>query len=195
MSAEQIPVPDLETPRLRLRRLVLDDAPGLHEAYADAATMRFWDALPSGDLAETARRIRTSLDANPVWHAAWAVLRKDEGRFIGMVNYHARQAWNRRLAVGWILVPGARRRGWMTEATVALLRHCFGALEAHRIEAEIEPANGASEGLAERLGFQREGLLRDRAFVGGEPRSVGMWSLLRPEWQEPAGSERGPASS
>ena len=83
----------------------------------------------------------------------------------------------------------------MTEATVALLRHCFGALEAHRIEAEIEPANGASEGLAERLGFQREGLLRDRAFVGGEPRSVGMWSLLRPEWQEPAGSERGPASS
>ena len=111
MSAEQIPVPDLETPRLRLRRLVLDDAPGLHEAYADAATMRFWDALPSGDLAETARRIRTSLDANPVWHAAWAVLRKDEGRFIGMVNYHARQAWNRNSPSGGLSSPARAGAG------------------------------------------------------------------------------------
>jgi len=54
--------------------------------------------------------------------------------------------------------------------------------DAHRVEAEIEPENAASIRLAERLGFQREGLLRDRMFVAGEARSVLMFGLLQPEW-------------
>ena len=70
----------------------------------------------------------------------------------------------------------------MQEATRALLAHCFGALETHRVEAEIEPDNGRSIRLAERLGFRREGLLRERMSVAGEPRSVWMYALLRPEW-------------
>ena len=67
----------------------------------------------------------------------------------------------------------------MEEAVRAVLGHCFGVLDTHRVEAEIEPENKASIRLAERVGFQREGLLRDRMFVGGEPRSVLMYSLLR----------------
>lgn len=182
MSDDLPPVPDLLTPRLLLRPLSLADAPGLHRAYGDAGAMRFWDAPPSPDLAETERRVRLSVEASPTWHAAWAVVHKDRDRFVGMVNYHARQPWNRRLAVGWILVPGAQGHGWMTEAAAALLDHCFGALGTHRVEAEIEPGNVRSANLAERLHFRREGLLRDRLCVGGVPRPVVMWSLLRPEW-------------
>lgn len=183
MSDDPPPAPDMETQRLRLRRLVLTDAPGMHEAYGDADNMRFWDAPPSADLAETERRIRISLGFSPIWHSAWAISRKDDGRLVGMVNYHARQAWNHRLAVGWILIPSAQGHGLITEAMVPLLRHCFGALDTHRIEAEIEPENKRSEKLAERLGFRREGLLRDRVRVGDAYRSVNMWSLLRPEWE------------
>ena len=184
MSDEAPPVPDMETPRLRLRRLVLADAPGLHGAYGDAENMRFWDAPPCADLAETERHIHMSLSFSPAVHAAWAVSRKDDGRFIGMVNYHARQARNRRLAVGWILIPAAQGHGWAAEAMMPLLRHCFDTLDTHRIEAEIEPENTRSEILAARLAFRREGLLRDRVRVGDEHRSVMMWSLLRPEWKD-----------
>ncbi len=77
----------------------------------------------------------------------------------------------------------------MTEAMPALLAHCFTALDAHRIEAEIEPNNTRSAALATRLGFRHEGLLRDRLQVGGTARSVAMWSLLRPEWAAKAGYE------
>jgi RimJ/RimL family protein N-acetyltransferase len=73
----------------------------------------------------------------------------------------------------------------MHEAMFALLSHCFDRLETHRVEAEIEPANDRSARLAERLGFQREGLLRDRLNVAGEPRSCWMYSLLRQEWKRP----------
>lgn len=182
MSVAEPPVPDLETPRTRLRRWGIADAPSLHRAFGDAATMTYWDSPPSSDVAETERHIRASLDRSPMWHAAWAVLRKDREEPVGMVNYHARQPLHGKLAVGWILVPGERGHGWMAEAMPALLGHCFGALETHRVEAEIEPENERSLSLARRLGFRREGLFRDRLRVGGVFRTVEMWSLLRPEW-------------
>jgi len=70
----------------------------------------------------------------------------------------------------------------MTEAMTALLAHCFGALHARRVEAEIAPDNTRSQRLAERLGFRQEGLLRDRLLVDDTPRSMWMYGLLAPEW-------------
>jgi ribosomal-protein-alanine N-acetyltransferase len=170
------------TDRLRLRRLVPQDAPGLHLAYGDADAMRFWDGPPSRDLAETEERIRRSASVDPSWHIAWALLAKPDEQFIGMVNYHGRQDAHRRLALGWILVPRYERQGYMAEALRALLAHCFETLHVHRVEAEIEPSNSRSIRLAERLGFRAEGLLRDRLWAGGEPRTIMMYALLRPDW-------------
>jgi ribosomal-protein-alanine N-acetyltransferase len=180
--SETVTIPVLEAPRLRLRPLVEADAADLHEAYGDAETMRYWDAPASGDIAETAARIRQSRGVGAQWHAAFAVTLRDDDRFVGMVNYHARLPWHRRLAVGWIVTPPWRRQGIMREAMSALLDHCFRSLDTHRIEAHIEPDNTASVRLAERLGFAPEGLMRDWLFVGGQPRSLYLYALLRPAW-------------
>jgi RimJ/RimL family protein N-acetyltransferase len=176
------PIAEFATDRLHLRRLLPDDAPGLHLAYGDADAMRFWDGRPSRDLAQTEERIRRSLATDPSWHVAWGLLTKKHRQFVGMVNYHGRQDSHRRLALGWILVPRFERQGYTAEAVRALLDHCFETLHMHRIEAEIEPANARSIRLAERLGFRSEGLLRDRLWVSGEPRSCLMYALLRNEW-------------
>ena len=178
--------PEFQTPRLRLRRLAETDALGLHAAYGDPDAMQFWDAPPSRDLAETAARIRQSIEISPQWHAAFAVLLRDGGEFVGMVNYHRRVPQQRRLAVGWILARPWWGQGLAEEATRALLEHCFTALDAHRIEAHIEPDNAASLRLAERLGFRREGLMRDQLFVDGKPRDALLYALLRPDWGNPA---------
>ena len=175
-------VPELQATRLLLRRLVEDDAPGLHAAYGDPNAMRFWDSPPTRDEAETRARIRESLAASPQGHAAFAVLRHSDGQFVGMVNYHARWPPSRRLAIGWILARQWWKQGFAHEAASALIGHCFTALDAHRIEARIEPDNAASLRLADRLGFRREGLMRDWAFVDGEARDVLLYALLRPDW-------------
>jgi ribosomal-protein-alanine N-acetyltransferase len=70
----------------------------------------------------------------------------------------------------------------MAEAAPPVLRHCFTELNAHRIEARIEPENVASRRLAAKLGFAEEGLLRDWLVVDGEFRSIVMYRLLQPEW-------------
>src|SRR5262249_3835810 len=111
---------------------------------------------------------------------------RDGDHCIGLVNYHHREARNRRLEVGYILAPLRWRQGLMTEAMTAFLRYCFEALDTHRIEALIEPENVASIGLARRLGFRREGgLLRDRIVVDNRFRSLSMYALLEEDRTQP----------
>ena len=177
MTEPAIQVPAFDTARLRLRCLVIEDAPAAHQAYGDPEAMRYWDTPPSIDLEETERRLLRSLSVDPQWHGTWAVLARRDGQipddqFIGMVNYHARQPWNRRLALGWILIPSFQGLGYMREAVGAVLGHCFTTLNTHRVEAEIEPENVRSARLAQRLGFKREGLLRDRLLVADQPRTA-----------------------
>jgi RimJ/RimL family protein N-acetyltransferase len=152
------------------------DAESLHSCYGDAEAMRYWDLAVSRDLAQTASRLAESLAADPRWHRGWGVILKESEEFVG--------PWYRRLAVGYILARPHWRRGFMTEAMEAFLTYCFDALETHRVEAAIEPDNTGSLALATRLGFQREGVLRDRLSVAGAYRSVVMFSLLDAEWRK-----------
>ena len=174
----------LETPRLRLRPMTPGDAASLHSCYGDAEAMQYWDFSVSRDLAHTTARLADSLAADPRWHRGWGVVLKDSEQFIGYVNYHERDPWHRRLAVGYILARPYWRCGFMTEAMQAFLAYCFDGLETHRVEAAIEPSNTRSLGLAERLGFQREGVLRDRLSVAGSYRSMIVFSLLDEEWRK-----------
>ena len=174
-------LPVFETLRLTLRSITEHDAEGLHEAYADAEAMRRWDHPPSRDVSQTAERIRTSAEVDPRWHGIWAI-QTHAGRFVGAINYHAHNEQQRRLALGWILVPSSWRQGLMTEAAPPVISHCFTGLNVHRIEALIEPQNQPSRGLAAKLGFTEEGTLRDWLCVAGEFRSVVMYSLLPTEW-------------
>ena len=95
--------PQLETPRLILRALQDTDAVGLHAAYGNGEAMRFWNFPASRDVAEAALRIRQSFAVDERWHAVWAIVLRD-GKLAGMINYHHREPWNRRLELGWRLV-------------------------------------------------------------------------------------------
>ena len=174
----------LDTPRLSLRRWTEKDAGALHAAFGDAESMRFWDSLPSRDVAETVERIRGSLTVSAEWHAAFAVTLRQTQQVVGMVNYHDHRAAQRRLAVGWIVLPAWRGNGIAGEAATALLRYCFTTLGSNRIEARIEPENAPSLSVAARLGFQREGLMRAWLVVDGKARDMLMLSLLREDWKD-----------
>lgn len=176
-------LPMLETNRLTLRQIGESDAKGLHAAYGDPEAMRFWDFPASRDLAQTAARIDQAIRGDSRWHGAWAIVPHGASRCVGMICYHHREPWNRRLELGWILAPAYWRRQFMTEAARAVLQHCFTTMETHRIEAMIEPDNSASRRLAAKLGFIEEaGPLRDRICVAGQFRSTLMYALLQPDW-------------
>jgi RimJ/RimL family protein N-acetyltransferase len=63
------------------------------------------------------------------------------------------------------------------------MNHAFGTLGLHRVEADVDPRNDASLRLVERLGFRREGHLRERYFVAGEIQDSVIYGLLAPDWR------------
>lgn len=170
----------LATKRLRLRKFEVRDLDGLHACFGDEAAMRYWNSPACKDEAETKRWLGfLGKTASPYDYLAWAVAEKRSDRCIGMVNYHHREARNRRLEIGYILAPAQQGRGLMTEAVAALVGYCLGDLAVHRIEALINPDNVASIKLVERLGFRCEGgPLRDRWRRGESYMSVMMYALI-----------------
>ena len=175
--------PILTTKRLRLRQFESRDLAGLHACFGDAEAMRYWN-FPRCETEEESARWLDILEKNssPYQYLAWAVADKRTDRCIGMVNYHHREAQNRRLEVGYIMAPAQQRRGLMTEAMQGLLTYCFEELAVHRVQALIHPDNAASIALATRLGFRCEGgPLRDYWRVGDGFLDVMIYALLAAE--------------
>jgi RimJ/RimL family protein N-acetyltransferase len=68
------------------------------------------------------------------------------------------------------------------EALEVLIRFSFETLHLHRLEADVDPDNARALRLLERLGFRREGQLRERWQLPGGPRDGVMLGLLRREF-------------
>ena len=171
--------PIFVTARLRLRPFRSGDLDAMHRLYGDADNLRYWGTLPSPDLAATRRMLRWHVAYRPRDYVLWAVALKRSDKLVGMINYHRRELREKRVDVGWLLLPGVQGKGYMTEAGQALLRHLFDDLDVHKVEAFIRPENKPSVGLAERLGFRLEGgPIRDRWKVGEQWQSVMLYGLV-----------------
>ena len=100
-------------------------------------------------------------------------------RLIGQCTLFNRSAICRRAEIGYALASSAWGQGYMNEALKALVRYGFEQLDLNRIEADVDPRNVASTAVLERLGFEREGLLRERWIVSGEVSDSALYGLLR----------------
>jgi len=175
--------PTLTSKRLRLRRFESRDLAALHACFGDPAAMRFWNFPARRTMPETEKVLRWLRKmTSPYDHLAWAVCKRTDDRCIGMVNYHHRDARNRRLELGYIIAPRQQRNGFGTEAVRALVDYCSQELRVHRIEALIHPDNMASARLAKRLGFRCEGgPLTDYWRVGDKYISAMIYAFINAE--------------
>jgi RimJ/RimL family protein N-acetyltransferase len=100
---------------------------------------------------------------------------------IGGVNFHRIEPAHHRAEVGFWLAPGVRGRGIGSAAVAAACRWAFDRWGLVRIEMTTLPDNAASLGLARKVGFQREGLLRSRNFERGAQVDIVMLAVLAGE--------------
>jgi ribosomal-protein-serine acetyltransferase len=73
----------------------------------------------------------------------------------------------------------------MTKSTAALIDYGFKVVGLHRMEILMAVGNDASEGVAKRLGFQYEGILRSGELVNGEFLDDKLYAMLSHEWKKP----------
>ncbi|MCZ6654366.1 MAG: GNAT family protein [Planctomycetota bacterium] len=176
-------LPTLTSPRVILRWLKQSDVPALFEIFSDRRVMRYWSSAPWTDPAdgvEMVESVRHCFAEGSLYQ--WGVARRSDEALIGTCTLAHVDAQNRRAEIGFALRRDQWGQGYMSEATRTLLRFAFEELELHRIEADVDPRNEAPIRLLERLGFQREGYLRERWLVGQETHDTIFYGLLRREW-------------
>jgi len=78
-----------------------------------------------------------------------------------------------------MIAPAARGRGVSARAIELLTRWGFDELGLARLELRIDVMNIASERVAERAGYRRDGVLRNVHFKEGLRSDTGVWSRLR----------------
>ena len=81
--------------------------------------------------------------------------------------------------LGYYAFAGHEGRGRMRQGLQQVIRHAFGPLGLHRVEANIQPGNAASIALARACGLQREGFSPAYLKIGGRWRDHERWAIVR----------------
>ena len=179
-----LPTPTLHTARLRLRPFEDDDAEDLYALHRNATVLRYWDAPPWTDPARAQRFITVSRQlADEGSGARLAVNRVRDGAFLGWCSLSRWNAGYRSAALGYCYGEAAWGHGYATEAAAAVLQWGYATLDLNRVQAETDTRNLASARVLAKLGFVREGTLREDCVVAGEVSDSWVFGLLRREWR------------
>jgi [ribosomal protein S5]-alanine N-acetyltransferase len=117
--------------------------------------------------------------------AAFAICDDVGGECFGLVTFELRDAG--RAELGYWLLPEGRGRGRATRALQLMSRWALSQPGVARLELSTSPENTASQRVAERSGFRREGILRSYHVVDGRREDAVFFSLLPGELNEGAG--------
>jgi RimJ/RimL family protein N-acetyltransferase len=151
----------------------------MHKFFSDEQAMQWWSSGPHQTLDET--RAYVMANATDEKFVTWAITEEDDE------------------ALGWVcLIPGRDGvaeigynlrqshwgRGIVSEAVARVIRHCFEDLAYRRVTADTDPDNVGSNALLAKLGFQKEGYLREEWTTHLGIRDSIIWALLKTEWQD-----------
>ncbi len=181
-------LPTLAGTRLRLRWLTPGDVDALFEVFGDPEVVRYWSS-PALETPEDAQELLESIHQYFAEKTLfqWGIALAADDRVIGTCTLAEVDAGNLRAELGFALGSAWWQQGYVTEALGVLLRFAFDELGLRRLEADIDTRNEASIRTVEKLGFRREGLMRERWLVNGELQDTAFYGLLAREWRERAG--------
>jgi len=176
--------PQLETERLILRQMTLSDAE-FYFHHFNITEIVEGCCFPGPESLEAAKEELELYCIRPFEEnkgIRWGIIRKDSNQLIGTCGYYN---WNKnacRAEIGYDLNPAHWRQGIMMEALRAVLEYGFEKMTLNRIQAIIDSKNTRSKKLVLKLGFKKEGVLRERSYFNGQFRDDVCFSLLKKEW-------------
>jgi len=181
-SAEWQVLPDeIETARLKLRPIKLQDVDPIFESQSDPEWARY-ELLPAPFTRKDAERFVASMvlrdrKTNPVWVVTLG------GEVIGTASMASVKNW-KIAALGYGIHRRAWGQGFARETVGAVLDRSFAAYrQLRKVRAHTDPRNERSIRLLRRLGFTLEGTLRANQLNGrNEFVDEAVFGLLREEW-------------
>lgn len=174
-------VSPIDGARLRLRALSRGDAPAL-ASFASEPRVRSTALLPGPVSVEQEEDFVLRVRASTV-DAVFGIELRDGPRLVGVAGLHGIDRTSRAAQFGIFLgVPSLWNRGYGTEATRLTLRHAFERLQLHRVWLHVFADNPGGIRCYEKVGFAREGLLREAVFHEGRYHDLVVMALLQQDW-------------
>jgi RimJ/RimL family protein N-acetyltransferase len=179
MPALRFPAVALEDAVVRLRPWRPADVPSQVAAFGDPWFQRFSDWAPGTEAEARRRQLEDERARRRGEQVQFAVVEPSEdGSVLGGASLHDVEVGQGRGAVGYWLAPQARGRGVATRAVRLVARWAFDEVGLARVSVTCGPDNLASQRVAERCGFRREGVLRSHIPFKGARRDTVVFGLL-----------------
>ena len=176
-------LPLLRGARIQLRGFRAGDVDALYVLYSDPVVTRYW-SFPAWTRREQAEALlQHAMESRAAGTIlCWAIADAESDGLIGSLTLFNINRAQGRAEIGYAMHRTHWGKGHAGNALRLALDHAFGALALRRVEADIDPRNAASCRLVERLGFCREGLLRERWLVDDALQDSAIYGLLARDW-------------
>jgi len=145
------PFPNLQTQRLLLRRLTVDDVEEILLLRSNPETMKFIPRPIIKTTEEALEHIATidsRIESNEGIN--WAITIKNSPKLIGIIGHYRISTENYRSEIGYMILPEYQGNGIITEAVKEIVHFGFNELKLHSIEGVIDPENYASASVLEK---------------------------------------------
>ena len=174
----------LQSARLLLRQMQPEDAETIY-AYRrlpDVARFQGWEPANVQEIADYARQLQSHPDSLTTLWQQWVFIARQTNEVLGDLAFKLDD--NKQQAeLGVALAPKHQGQGFATEALKEVIGHLFEQYRLHRIHVSIDPLNHKSIALFERLGFRREGLLKQSLWFKQQWCDDLLMAVLAQEWQ------------
>lgn len=172
--------PSLETARLKLREIVSKDAQSVFDCFSNDEVTRYYEQESLTSIEQAEQLIQFfSRNYREKRGIRWGIELKGKEGLIGTIGFNAWSPKHKRAEIGYELHPHYWRFGYATEAASQIISYGFSELDLTRIGAVVFNENHSSQELLIKLGFQKEGVLRNYMYQNGVPYDTNVYSLLK----------------
>lgn len=174
----------IETERLNLRPISLEDKEALFSYRSDKITNQFqgWIPIKLEEASEFIQKISTTFNSPDSWFQ-FAIFEKNGGQMIGDLGVHFLEEGSKQAEIGCTLSKDFQGKGYAHESLKALMNSLFYDIDLHRIFASIDPQNIGSIKMMEKLGFRKEAHFKESLFLNGKWVDDVVYAILQNEWK------------
>jgi len=175
----------LETKRLQLRPININDTYAIFNYRSDAEANRFQGWIPKSiaDVEVFIGKLAQKPNLSETWYQL-ALIEKETGHFVGDIGIHFIGDKNLQVELGYTVAKEKQGLSYATEAVKSIIDYLFHSLNKHRITASADPKNTPSIKVLEKLGFRKEAHFIESYYQDGKWLDDVVYALLAKEWNE-----------